>query len=143
MEHILIVGIFTLITVFGYFLYRDAEIRKNQFKTQMKMAEAQASMSKQLSFKDCYDILNNYIQHITVSEVTALGLFNMTSDQLSVVMSDTLSSICVEIDSAMSEELKRQLSLYSSDIYIKKYILDQARTIMIASIETRKKTHKK
>lgn len=118
-----------------YIIYRDSTVRKNQFELQIKMAEAQTSMTNPMNFDDIEKLINGLVMRETRLYLQQGGYFNKTSEELSLLLETFITEISTNVHMDLSKEIIRQWNKFSTEEYMVKFIINSTKTAVILVLE--------
>lgn len=118
-----------------YIIYRDSTVRKNQFELQIKMAEAQTSMTNPMNFDDIEKLINGLVMRETRLYIQQGGYFNKTSEELSLLLETFITEISTNVHVDLSKEIIRQWNKFSTEEYMVKFIINSTKTAVILVLE--------
>lgn len=133
---ILIMG--TIIT-FGYLLYHinySNKETKRLKELQLSTKPSIPSVLTNMSYTSIMEIVDKMIQFEVSNTILKHGLRNKTDEELSVILDDFILNISETVYTSISNDLLSVVQYYITDNYLKSYIKDTARIILVANLMT-------
>ena len=111
-----------------------------------KMLEMQIEASKikktdhvnTMKFDDITGIINNLINFYTSEEIMRQGIFDKTTDEISLILDKLIIEISTKVTLAMSTELIDAFTNYTTKEHLLEYTKSTTRLNLITRIETKK-----
>lgn len=110
-------------------------IRLNkQFIIQMKMSEAQASMTNPLKFDEIKKIIEDIIINQCIMEISNNGYGEKTDEEMSLIITDIILNISTLTEQSLSKELIRQWEKFSTEEYRTRFIIFTVRAALMSQL---------
>jgi len=133
MENTILIAI--LIGVVLYQIYTDLYNRRKMFEIQIEMAKAQQAMTKELTWKEIKEIINDIISFNVSTYILHNGLMKMNNEKLSVMWTMIIGELCTKVDTAISPEIKRQAFKSISEMYFSRFIKNSVEITVVYQLE--------
>lgn len=130
-----IIVLFILVGVVLYQIYTDFYNRKKMFELQLEMAKAQQATTKELTWKEIKDIINDIISFNVSTYIINNGLMKMTNEKLSLMWTMIIGELCTKVDMAISPEIKRQTFKSISEDYFSRFIKNSVEITLVYQLE--------
>ena len=133
MENIILIAV--LIGVVIYQIYTDLFNRRKMFELQIEMAKAQQAMTKELTWKEIKDIINDIISFNVSTYIVNNGIMKMKNEKLSIMWTMIMGELCTKVDMAISPEIKRQAFKSISEVYFSRFIKSSVEITLVYQLE--------
>ena len=131
---IMVVG--TIIT-FGYLLYHMSYSNKETKRLkelQLSQKPSIPTVLTSMSYTSIMEIIDKMIHFEVSNTILKNGLRNKTDEELSVILDDYILNISEMVYTSISNDLLTVVQYYITDNYLKNYIKDTARIILVANL---------
>lgn len=128
---IMVIG--TIIT-FGYLLYHITNSNNETKKLQKTMKPSIPAVLTSMSYTNIMDIIDKMIHFEVSNTILKNGLRIKTDEELSVILDNYILSISETVYTSISNDLLAVVQYYITDNYLKCYIKDTARVILVANL---------
>ena len=125
-----------LIGVVLYQIYTDYFNRKKMFDIQIEMAKAQQATTKDMSWSDIKQVINDIVSFNVSNYILANGLARMKNEELSIMWTMILGELCTKIELSISDEVKRQALKSITEEYFSRFIKESVQITIIYQLET-------
>ena len=115
-------------------IMRETIRLKKQFIIQMKMSEAQASMTNPLKFDEIKKIIEDIIINQCIMEISNNGYGEKTDEEMSLIITDIILNISTLTEQSLSKELIRQWEKFSTEEYRTRFIIFTVRAALMSQL---------
>lgn len=115
-------------------IMRETIRLKKQFIIQMKMSEAQASMTNPLKFDEIKKIIEDIIINQCIMEISNNGYGEKTDEEMSLIITDIILNISTLTEQSLSKELIRQWEKFSTEEYRTRFIIFTVRAALMTQL---------
>ena len=129
---ILLLVVLIVLTIFS--IMRETIRLNKQFIIQMKMSEAQASMTNPLKFDDIKKIIEDIIINQCIMEISNNGYGEKTDEEMSLIITDIILNISTLTEQSLSKELIRQWEKFSTEEYRTRFIIFTVRAALMTQL---------
>ena len=133
MKYVIVIAV--LIGVVLYQIYTDLYNRKKMFELQLEMAKGQQAMTKELTWKEIKEVINDIISFNVSTYIVNNGLMKMNNEKLSIMWTMIIVELCTMVDTAISPEIKRQAFKSISEMYFSRFIKDSIQITLVYQLE--------
>lgn len=128
---IMVIG--TIIT-FGYLLYHITNSNNETKKLQKTIKPSTPTVLTNMSYTSIMDIIDKMIHFEVSNTILKNGLRIKTDEELSVILDNYILSISETVYTSISNDLLTVVQYYITDNYLKSYIKDTTRVILVANL---------
>ena len=129
---ILLLVVLIVLTIFS--IMRETIRLNKQFIIQMKMSEAQASMTNPLKFDEVKKIIEDIIINQCIMEISNNGYGEKTDEEMSLIITDIILNISTLTEQSLSKELIRQWEKFSTEEYRTRFIIFTVRAALMTQL---------
>lgn len=129
---ILLLIVLIVLTIFS--IMRETIRLNKQFIIQMKMSEAQASMTNPLKFDEIKKIIEDIIINQCIMEISNNGYGEKTDEEMSLIITDIILNISTLTEQSLSKELIRQWEKFSTEEYRTRFIIFTVRAALMSQL---------
>lgn len=129
---ILLLIVLIILTIFS--IMRETIRLNKQFIIQMKMSEAQASMTNPLKFDEIKKIIEDIIINQCIMEISNNGYGEKTDEEMSLIITDIILNISTLTEQSLSKELIRQWEKFSTEEYRTRFIIFTVRAALMTQL---------
>ena len=129
---ILLLVVLIVLTIFS--IMRETIRLNKQFIIQMKMSEAQASMTNPLKFDEIKKIIEDIIINQCIMEISNNGYGEKTDEEMSLIITDIILNISTLTEQSLSKELIRQWEKFSTEEYRTRFIIFTVRAALMSQL---------
>ena len=129
---ILLLVVLIVVTIFS--IMRETIRLNKQFIIQMKMSEAQASMTNPLKFDEIKKIIEDIIINQCIMEISNNGYGEKTDEEMSLIITDIILNISTLTEQSLSKELIRQWEKFSTEEYRTRFIIFTVRAALMTQL---------
>ena len=129
---ILLLVVLIVLTIFS--IMRETIRLNKQFIIQMKMSEAQASMTNPLKFDEIKKIIEDIIINQCIMEISNNGYGEKTDEEMSLIITDIILNISTLTEQSLSKELIRQWEKFSTEEYRTRFIIFTVRAALMTQL---------
>lgn len=129
---ILLLIVLIVLTIFS--IMRETIRLNKQFIIQMKMSEAQASMTNPLKFDEIKKIIEDIIINQCIMEISNNGYGEKTDEEMSLIITDIILNISTLTEQSLSKELIRQWEKFSTEEYRTRFIIFTVRAALMTQL---------
>ena len=129
---ILLLVVLIVLTIFS--IMRETTRLNKQFIIQMKMSEAQASMTNPLKFDEIKKIIEDIIINQCIMEISNNGYGEKTDEEMSLIITDIILNISTLTEQSLSKELIRQWEKFSTEEYRTRFIIFTVRAALMTQL---------
>lgn len=129
---ILLLVVLIVLTIFS--IVRETIRLNKQFIIQMKMSEAQASMTNPLKFDEIKKIIEDIIINQCIMEISNNGYGEKTDEEMSLIITDIILNISTLTEQSLSKELIRQWEKFSTEEYRTRFIIFTVRAALMSQL---------
>lgn len=129
---ILLLVVLIVLTIFS--IMRETIRLNKQFIIQMKMSEAQASMTNPLKFDEIKKIIEDIIINQCIMEISNNGYGEKTDEEMSLIIADIILNISTLTEQSLSKELIRQWEKFSTEEYRTRFIIFTVRAALMSQL---------
>lgn len=129
---ILLLVVLIVLTIFS--TMRETIRLNKQFIIQMKMSEAQASMTNPLKFDEIKKIIEDIIINQCIMEISNNGYGEKTDEEMSLIITDIILNISTLTEQSLSKELIRQWEKFSTEEYRTRFIIFTVRAALMTQL---------
>ena len=129
---ILLLVVLIILTIFS--IMRETIRLNKQFIIQMKMSEAQASMTNPLKFDEIKKIIEDIIINQCIMEISNNGYGEKTDEEMSLIITDIILNISTLTEQSLSKELIRQWEKFSTEEYRTRFIIFTVRAALMSQL---------
>ena len=105
-------------------------MKREQSKPKQTLPQVLTSMS----YTSIMEIIDKMIHFEVSNTILKNGLRNKTEEELSIILDNHILSISETVYTSISNELLTVVQYYITDNYLKSYIKDTARIILVANL---------
>lgn len=128
----LLLIVLIVLTIFS--IMRETIRLNKQFIIQMKMSEAQASMTNPLKFDEIKKIIEDIIINQCIMEISNNGYGEKTDEEMSLIITDIILNISTLTEQSLSKELIRQWEKFSTEEYRTRFIIFTVRAALMSQL---------
>ena len=122
------------IALSAFSIMRETIRLNKQFIIQMKMSEAQASMTNPLKFDEIKKIIEDIIINQCIMEISNNGYGEKTDEEMSLIITDIILNISTLTEQSLSKELIRQWEKFSTEEYRTRFIIFTVRAALMTQL---------
>lgn len=112
----------------------QAKAQREQYNTNLMMAEATASATNPLKYEDIVKIVEGVIANICIMDTIMNGYATYPKDSLSLVLDDIVADISVRTEQSLSKELLRQWEKFVTPEYRTEWVVFKVRSSILYQI---------
>ena len=116
--------------LFVRFIDKKETMKREQSKPKQTLPQVLTSMS----YTSIMEIIDKMIHFEVSNTILKNGLRNKTEEELSIILDNHILSISETVYTSISNELLTVVQYYITDNYLKSYIKDTARIILVANL---------
>lgn len=135
MNYYVLVLLAVLIGLVIYQIRIDFYNRSKMFETQIEMAKAQQATTKELTWKEIKETINDIVSFTVSTYISTNGLNKMSNEELSVVWTMIIGDLCTKIEISISDEIKRQAFKSISEDYFREFIKNSVEITVVYDLE--------
>ena len=117
---------------------RANKSREQEFQIKLEMAKTSKNNHiLNMPYKDLMTVVDVNMMYYVEQAIVESGIHSVSDEEKSVQFNPLLISICTNIEMSLSEDLIKAIEFYVTHDYIKTYIKDSSRLLLLAKIEQR------
>ena len=127
-------SVITLVVIGFYLFLRFIDKKEAMKREQSKPKQTLPQVLTSMSYTSIMEIIDKMIHFEVSNTILKNGLRNKTEEELSIILDNHILSISETVYTSISNELLTVVQYYITDNYLKSYIKDTARIILVANL---------